>query len=151
MLNSFAGRLALVAVAGLSISTASAGTPPSLSGAIPGPMGKYAVKDATGNKAVGVDGRVMDRADHRGEERGDLDRHGRSAERGEHSEGDDGEHQRVERMHSCAHPEVEVPRRMMDAVETPGPTLAGRVLQAMPPVRGEIGDEDGRARARPQW
>ena len=58
MLNSFAGRLALVAVAGLSISTASAGTPTSLPGAIPGPMGKYAVKDAAGNKAVGVDGRV---------------------------------------------------------------------------------------------
>jgi hypothetical protein len=58
VLNSFAGRLALVAAAGLSISTASAGTPPSLSGAIPGPIGKYAVKDAAGNKAVGVDGRV---------------------------------------------------------------------------------------------
>jgi len=48
VLNSFARRLVLVAAAGLAISTANAGTPPSLSGAIPGPMGKYAVKDAAG-------------------------------------------------------------------------------------------------------
>ena len=60
VLNSIAKRLTLVAATGLWSLTASAGTPPSLHGAIPGPAGKYSLKDTSGtsNKAVGVDGRV---------------------------------------------------------------------------------------------
>src|SRR5512146_3562116 len=60
VLTSIARRLMLVAATGLWLSSASAGTPASLQGAIPGPAGKFTLKDASGNgnKTVGIDGRI---------------------------------------------------------------------------------------------